>query len=86
MRDAIFGVTAAYDQRHDLVGFLPARRTRSARDDFAGDFQSGNIGGTWRRRIKPHALHDVGPVNAGGGDLDQDLAGAWLGHRARLGR
>ena len=84
MREAVFGVTAADDERHDLVAILPAGGPGPARDDFAGDFEPGNIGGARGRRIKAHPLHDVGPVDAGGGDLDQNLAGARRRRRALL--
>ena len=85
MSDAIFGIAAANDQGHDRVGFLPARNAIAARDDRARDFKSGNVGGAGRRRIEAHTLHDVGPVDACGSDLDQDLAGARIWNRARLG-
>ena len=79
MRYAEFSVAAAHDQRHDLVGLLPTRHAGSASDDYAGDFEPWNIGSARRRRIKAHTLHDVGPVNAGCGNLDQDFAAAGLG-------
>ena len=40
MRERVFGVAAADDQRHDLVADLPARSARAERDDFAGDFEA----------------------------------------------
>jgi hypothetical protein len=85
MCDAVFGVAAANDQGHDRVGFLPARNAVTARDDRAGDFESGNVGGPGRWRIEAHALHDVRSVDAGGSDLDQDLARARFRYRPRLG-
>ena len=40
-----------------------------------------SVGRARRRRVLAAALHDVGPVHAGGADLDQDLAGTGNRHR-----
>jgi hypothetical protein len=41
--------------------------------DFARHFEAGNVGRTRWRRILAHPLHDVGTVDAGTGDTDQDF-------------
>ena len=48
------------------------------RGDRAGGLEAGQVRGARRRRIGAGALGDVGPVDAGRGDLDQDLAGLGL--------
>jgi hypothetical protein len=65
---------------------LPARDTGTERDHLAGDLEAGNIRRARRRRIEALALHDVGPVDAGGRDLDQDFALGRCRHRALLRR
>ena len=76
---AIFGVAAADHQRKDAVADFPALDVGAQRHDLAGDFQSRNIRCAGRRRIMSLPLHHVRPVDAGGGDLDQNLAArrAW---------
>ena len=86
MRDAIFAIAAANDQRHHLVAIFPARHFRSARDDVAGDLEAGNVSRARRRRVETHALHHVRPIDASGGNLDQNLAGSRFWHRPRLRR
>ena len=81
VREAIFGIAAADDQRHDLVAVLPARDVIAQRDHLAGDFEPGNIGRALGRRIKSLPLHHVGPVDARGGDFHQNLARPGLRHR-----
>ena len=73
LRDAILRVAAAGHQRHHLVADLVPVRAASDRDHFARDFKAGQVAGAGRRRIGAGALRDVGPVDAGGGDLDQDF-------------
>ena len=85
MRDTIFGVAAANDQRHDDVEVFPACNAGTVRNDRSSDFKSRNVGGAGRWRIEAHALHDVGPVDAGGRDFDQDLAGTRFWYRPMLG-
>ena len=85
MRDAIFGIAAANHQRANLVADFPVRHARSQRDDLTRDLQSGNIRRALWRRIQTLALHDIGPVDARGGNLDQNFACARRGHRALFG-
>jgi hypothetical protein len=47
----------------------------------AGDLEAEHVRGAGRRRVVPLALLEVGVVDPGGGDLDQDLAGS----RRRVG-
>ena len=82
---AIFGVAAADHQRHDLVAELPARHAGAERDHLAGDLEPGDVGRALGRRIEALALHHVGPVDAGGRDLDQHLALAGCGNARRSG-
>ena len=56
MRQAVFGVAAAADQRHDAVAGLPARHIRPDRHDFAGDLETGDVGSARRRRVETLAL------------------------------
>ena len=60
---------------------IRARDARAAGDYAAGNLQAGNIGSTRRRRVSALALHHIGSVDAGGGDVDQHLAMARLGRR-----
>jgi hypothetical protein len=85
MRQAIFGITAADHQRHDLVARGPAGDVVAQRHDLAGNFEAGNIRCALGRRIKPAALHDVGTVHACGCDLDQNFAGSGLRDRTFFG-
>jgi hypothetical protein len=86
MGEAIFGITAADDERHHHVAVLPPCYTRAARDYFAGDLKARDIGRALRWRVEAHALHDVRPIDARGGDLDENLAGLRLRQRSRLRR
>ena len=81
---AIFGVTPADHERHQFVALVPARHARADLCDLASDFQSGNFGRTFRRRIVTLALHHVRPVHARGGDSHQDFAFARRGYRLLL--
>ena len=84
--EAIFGVAAADHQRHDRVAQLPAARLPAPqRYDLAGNLQPRNVGGARRRRVETFALHDIGPVDARGRDLNQDLAFAGHGQRTGFG-
>ena len=86
VRQPAFGVAAADDQSHHQVANVPARYVRAPLNDFTGYLEAGNFCRAGRRRVKPHALHDIRPVDAGGGDFDQDLAGTRLRQRSSLGR
>jgi hypothetical protein len=84
MRDAVFGIAAANNERHHMVAVFPARHSRSTCDDLAGNLKAGNIGSARRRRVETHALHHVRPVDPGGSDLNQNLAGRGFWHWPRL--
>ena len=51
---------------------------RPERRNDARDFEAEQVGGAFGRRVETLALQHVGPVDAGGFDLDQDLARARL--------
>ena len=67
------GIAAAIDQRADVIAKLEPRRAGPKRRNNAGDFEAEQIGGALGRGIETLALQHVGPVDAGGFDLDQDL-------------
>ncbi len=79
--EAILRVAAAIDQRHDRVARLEAVRFRAGGGDGAGDFEPGNLGMAFRRRIEAQPLHHIGTIDAGGSYLDQHLPAARLRHR-----
>ncbi len=79
-RDAIFGIAAARDERADLLAD-EVSSALSRFDDRAGHFESEDVRRSGRRRIEAPALEDVGPIDAGRGDLDQHLARADARHR-----
>ena len=78
---AIFGVAAADYERHHFVVLVPARHTRANVGDLAGDFQAGNFGRAFRRRIVTLPLHHVRSVHARGGDSHQNFAFTRQRHR-----
>jgi hypothetical protein len=86
MGEAIFGITAADNERHHHVAALPSRYARTARDNFASDLKAGDVGCALRRRVEAHALHDIRPIDARGSDLDENLAGVRLRQWSRLRR
>ena len=49
-------------------------------DNFTGDLEARNVGGTWRRWVLALSLHDVGPVHARGLDPDEDFLRTWRRH------
>src|SRR5690606_19338635 len=73
------GVAAAGQQRADLVALRQVRHALADGRDDAGALQPEHLGRAGRRRIVALALQEVGAVDAGGGDLDDDLAGSGLG-------
>ncbi|MGY3404272.1 hypothetical protein ACVWZV_000385 [Bradyrhizobium sp. GM5.1] len=81
LRDAVLRITATGDQRHHLVTDLVPLGVAADGHHFAGDFEAGQVAGAGRRRIGAGALRDIGPVDAGGLHLDQDLVGAGLRQR-----
>jgi hypothetical protein len=84
-RHAIGGIAAAGDQRADRIANLGVMHAEPDRRHRAGDLEAGNVGRAGRRRILAHALHDIGPVDPGGGHFDQHLAGAGQRHRSAPG-
>src|SRR4029079_12385180 len=79
------GLPAAAHDRHHAVAQAEARRARAERDDLAGELEPGDVLRRARRGgIHATALHDVGAVDPGGPDADEDLAAARLRVRAVL--
>ncbi len=66
-------VPAAAEQRAHLVPQLPAGDFVAKRGDPAGAFQPGVVRRARWRRVAALALHQVGPVHPGGGDIDDHL-------------
>ena len=82
-RQAVLGVAAARRERADRVAHLPVRDVGGHCRHRAGSFEAGQVGRTRRRCVGALPLRDVGPVDARGRDLDQDLAGLRHRHRPR---
>jgi len=80
-RDAIFGIATARDQRADLGAAHGGIDAIAERYDVTGDLQAENRRRAWRGRVFALALEHVGPVHAGRGDLDQNLARPRFGDR-----
>jgi hypothetical protein len=80
--DAIFGIAAAGDERADLVALMPFGDALAEPRDRAGDFEAEDRRSARRRRVIAGALQDIRPVDPGGGDADQHLAGGGTRHRA----
>jgi hypothetical protein len=76
-RDAELGVAAAGHERADLVAGRPAADSRRRPPRPYPPPRARNVGGPRRRRIAATPLHDVGTIDAGGANLDQDVARAW---------
>ena len=76
-REAVVGVASAGDQGAYAVASLPAGRGIRGHDD-AGNFETEDRGCSGRRRIFALALKEVGAVDAGSLDADQDFT--WAGH------
>src|SRR6185295_14040875 len=72
-RGAVLRVAAAGDQRADRIADGELADVGAGFLDGAGDLEAGNVGRAGRRRIAAAPLEDVGPVDAGGRDLDEHL-------------
>src|SRR3546814_9806377 len=70
-RSAVFGIAPTGQEGADLLADLQVADAHSQRDDGSGHLQAGQGAGPGGRRIAALALQHVGPVDAGGGDLDQ---------------
>ena len=69
--DGVLGVAAAAQQGADPVAGPPAS---CAPDHLPGDLQAQGVRRAGGRGIAAHALQEVGPVDPGRRDADQDLA------------
>ena len=76
--NAIFRITAACNQRANLLSRLDTCHACTKGDDITGNFKAWDICDAFRRRVKPAALQKVGTVNAGGPDTHQYFAGTRL--------
>ena len=85
VRRAIFGIAAAMHERTDLVARSKARRAGALRGNKTGDLEARQIGSTRRWRIAAQTLRDIRPVDAGGGDLDEDFTRSRARQWPRLG-
>ncbi len=81
---AEFGVAAARDKGADLLPQPVKARFRPRCYDLAGNLKPGNVGRAGRWRVGALPLQDVRAIDAGGGDLDQDLGLARQRHRPGL--
>ena len=78
VHDDAVGEAAAADQAEDAVAGLPAEHLCTAGLDRAGDLEAGNVLRASRRGgIEPGPLRQVGRVEAGVPNVDDDLLGAW---------
>jgi hypothetical protein len=78
----VLGVAASGEEGADLGAEERGVVVAADVDDRAGDLESGPGGRTGRARVVAGDLEEVGAVDAGGGDLDEDFIGAGrgLGH------
>src|SRR5207244_1964405 len=66
----------------DAIALLPGLHGLAAREDAAGHLQARDIHrSTWRRRIVPASLREIGGVDSGESRLDENL----LAPRNRIG-
>ena len=77
----IGAIAPAIGQRHHRIARGPSPGGIGPNDS-AGYFEPEQIGRALWRRIGACALDDIGPVDPGGGDLDQHFFGARYGYRA----
>ena len=78
-----FGVATAGEQGDALVADAPAGDVVADRLDGAGDLEADHVADARRGRVVALPLQQVGPVDPGGPDADDDLArpGARAGER-----
>ncbi len=74
VRHAILRIAAAGHESEDRVANREARRIRAERDDLARDFEPENVGRALRRRISALPLQNIGTIDAGRGDRNENLA------------
>ena len=78
--DDQLGLAASSGDGHDPVAEGEAPGARSHSDHLARQLHAGDVGRVpGRCGIEAHALHEVGGVDAGSPDRDQDLPGAGFG-------
>ena len=76
-----FGIAAAGEQSRHPVADGPAGDLGAEPLDGAGDLESGNLGGPGWGIVESASLQQVGPIDAGGMDADEDLIGGDVGSR-----
>jgi len=68
------GLGAAAGDAEDAAAGLPPEDGGADGDDLAGELEAGDIAGSaGRRRVMAAALEDIGAIEAGGVDADEDL-------------
>ena len=71
----VLGIASAGQQSANLLPDGPAGDAVADRGDRSGHLQPEGLAGSRRRRVVTRGLQQVGAVDAGGADLDQDFAG-----------
>ena len=80
--DGQFRLGTAAGDGHDPVPDRPAARARTQGDHPTGELHARNVDrGTWRCRVEPLALHEIGGVDSRGLHRHQELAAAGTGVR-----
>ena len=78
--DDQLGLGPSSGDGHDPVTGGEALGARSQADHLAGQLHAGDVGRVpGRGGIEAHALHEVGGIDSGSPDRDQDLPGAGFG-------
>src|SRR6185436_9267365 len=80
-RDAVLRISAACDQRADVVADAKPVDAGADALDGAGNLEPRDVGCAGWRRISSQPLEDVRPVDARGSHLDQDFARCRRRHR-----
>ncbi len=75
MRGRLLGVAAARYQGHRAVADFPAGCGGADCGDFTGNFHPDDLRRARRWRIEALALEQVGAIDAGGVDANQDFVG-----------
>ena len=77
--NTVIGIAATDHQRADGIAKAQAGHARAERDNRAGDFEAGHIGGPGGRWIAASALQAIGTVDTCSRHFDQDLtlSGHW---------
>jgi uncharacterized small protein (DUF1192 family) len=74
MRHGVFGITAAGDERADLIAFAPRCHIRADVRDLAGHFHAKRLRCTGRRRIAAFGLVHIGVIKSRRAYLNENLS------------